>query len=99
MCSHVDGVDPLDGFLKFVLGAEIDIAEGAVKAGIDNIDANSGATRGEEGVFVMSVAMVTRGGEKGQAWVDFFEFLLDHSQIRRPFLVYISCCCCCFCWS
>lgn len=94
MCSHVEGVDPFDGFLKFVLGAEIDVAEGAVEAGIDNVDANPGAAGREEGVFIMSVALVGSGGEKGQAWVDFSEFLLDHSEIRCPFLVYISSCCC-----
>ena len=77
-----------------MLGAEIDVAEGAVEAGVDNVDANSGATGREEGVFVVSVSLVERGGEKGQAWVDFLEFLLDHSQISCPFVVYISCCRC-----
>lgn len=94
LCSHVEGVDPFDGSPKFVLGAEIDVAEGAVEAGVDNVDSNSGATGREEGVFVMSVFLVERGGEEGQAWVDLFEFLLDHSQVRCPFLGSVSCCCC-----
>lgn len=97
MCSHVKGVDPFDGFLKFVLGAEIDVAKGAVEAGVDDVDSNSGATGREEGVFVMSVFLVERGGEEGQAWVDDFEFLLDHSQVRCSFLGSISCCCF-YCW-